>query len=129
MIHWIDIVSIVFSCVTANHLGLISAIEVLFRHRLPVINCVKCLSFWSTLAYCVYSIVSDGTKGIEIEAFIQVFAVSFLASYIAIWLELFEGFIDFLFSRIYEKIYSDSDNDTSSSVRHEGDTDGSVSQL
>jgi hypothetical protein len=78
---WIDIASIMFVCVTMNHLGLIKAIEEETDRELPILNCPKCSTMWSTLLYCVLT-----SKQIIIPL-----AVSFLSSYVAIWLELFEG--------------------------------------
>lgn len=99
---WIDIASIVFVCVTMNHLGLITAIESVIKNRLPILNCPKCCTFWSVL---LYGLIAN--HFVEIH---ELLAISFLASYIAIWLELFEGFIDTLFLKLYGKIYNTSDN-------------------
>ena len=103
---WIDVAAIMFSCVTANHLGLISAIEDVIRHKLWIIDCPKCFTFWTVLLYGLY----DGR-----ECF-TVVAISFLASYIAIWLELLEGYVDSIYMKAYEKIYADTDNDTSATT-------------
>ena len=116
---WTDIASIVFICVTMNHLGLIKAIEEHFEIELRGVNCVKCSTFWCVLIYTVLSSRS----------LILPLAISFLCSYIALWLELFEGFIDYLYHRIYEKIYSESDNNTPSSVRDKGGTNSTMSEL
>ena len=99
---WIDIASIVFVCVTMNHLGLITAIESVIKNRLPILNCPKCCTFWSVLLY--------GLTANHFEEILELLAISFLASYIAIWLELFEGFIDTLFLKLYGKIYNTSDD-------------------
>lgn len=96
---WTDIVCVVFACVTANHLGLVKAIEDTFEMKLPVINCVKCFSFWTVFIYALFTSREVITS----------LAISFLASYSAIWLELFEGFIDQLFVKLYGKIYSATD--------------------
>ena len=91
---WIDIASIVFVCVTMNHLGLITAIESVIKNRLPILNCPKCCTFWSVLLY-----------GLTANHFVEIhelLAISFLASYIALWLELFESLIDTLYLRLYE---------------------------
>ena len=113
MICWIDIVSIVFVCVTANHLGLIGKIEEIMgefpllkkfiekRNHIPVISCPKCFTFWSVLAYGLWSV---GFSDLPL-----LLAVSFLASYAAIWIELFEGFIDTLYQKLYDKIYPTED--------------------
>ena len=101
MIHWIDIAGIVFACVTANHLGLVRAIEEAAHRELRIVNCLKCFSFWSVLAYTAITSRNAITS----------LAISFLASYTALWLELLEGFIDFLYLRIYEKIYQSATDD------------------
>lgn len=113
---WIDIASIVFVCVTANHLGLVKAIEETYERELPVINCVKCLTFWSVLVYMVFA-----TRDV-----ITSLAISFLASYTAIWLELLEGYVDTLYLKLYGKIYKNP-NDTSASDADNGYSAGSVS--
>ena len=99
--NWIDIAGIVFVCVTMNHLGLITAIEGVIKYQLPILNCPKCLTCWSVLAYMV----------ITAQDIITSLAVSFLASYIALWLELFEGYIDTIYNKVYEKIYTTSGDD------------------
>lgn len=88
-----------FSCVAANHMGLIDAIERVIRHQIPIANCPKCFTFWSVLFTTSFS----GWNMIE------ALAISFLFAYTASWLELGMGFIDSLFNRLYEKIYSASD--------------------
>ena len=96
--NWIDIASIVFVCVTMNHLGLIRKIEEI-RGELPILNCPRCSSFWCVL---IYTLVT--TRHV-----IPSLAISFLCSYLAIWLELFEGYIDTLYNKLYDKIYPTTD--------------------
>lgn len=117
--NWIDIASIVFVCVTANHLGLVKAIEEKFEKELPIINCCKCFSFWATFIYTIFV-----THGL-----ITSLAVSFLASYSAIWLELLEGFIDTLYLKLYGKITeADNDNEATTSA-DDGNTAGTMPEL
>lgn len=97
--NWIDIASIVFVCVTANHLGLVKALEGVIQQELPVINCPKCLSCWSVFFYMIFS-----TRTIILSL-----AISFLCSYLAIWLELLEGYIDTFYDKFYDKIFSATD--------------------
>ena len=104
---WSAIASIVFVCVTMNHLGLISAAEDVFKKKLVILNCPKCSSFWLTLIYDVWCI--DDYTDIPF-----VLAVSFLSSYAALWLGLFEGFIDTYYLMFYEKIYPDEDDTATS---------------
>ena len=118
---WIDIASIVFVCVTINHLGLVNAIEDIVRHKLPVLNCPKCISFWSVLIYGVWEV---GFSDIPL-----ILAISFLASYIAIWVELTEGLIDTLYLKIYEKIYPNAEDNEDSTVERESDTNSTVPKL
>ena len=96
-----DVASMVFACVCANHLGLVSAVEALVRIKLPVINCVKCLSFWIVLVFLLLHHVSV----------IHSLAASFFAAYSAMWLELFMGYVDYLFGKIYDKIYTTAGGD------------------
>ena len=112
-----DVASIVFVCVTMNHLGLVSAIEGIIGCRLPIINCVKCSSFWATLALCFGK--SD---------LLTVFAISFLASYSAIWVELLEAFIDHQYMKLYGKIYP-TNCDTAAPSADNGNPDGTVSNM
>jgi hypothetical protein len=118
MMYWIDIASIVFVCVTMNHLGLVKAIEEKVEHELPILNCPKCSTMWCTLVCSLWHV---GFSDLPV-----VLAISFLASYAAIWLELLEGYIDTLYLKLYDKIYNSS-SDTSSSDSEQGYSAGSVS--
>lgn len=100
---WNDIACIVFTCVTMNHLGLVSAIEKILGFPLAVVNCPKCIVFWMVFAYSL-----NAANGVLLSL-----AISFLASYVAIWLELVEGLIDQLYLGIYEKIITANTPDTS----------------
>jgi hypothetical protein len=119
---WIDIVSIVFVCVTMNHLGLVKAIQTVTKcNGLPIVGCPKCLTCWVTAAYGCYNIATYTD-------IISVLAISFLASYMAIWLELLEGFIDTLYLKLYDKIYENAD-DAAAADSDGDDSAGSVSEL
>lgn len=91
----LDVAMILFSCVAANHLGLIHAIEDVFKINLPIVNCPRCFSFWCSLAYLLLS-----HHGIIVSI-----ATSFLCSALAPWLNLLMGFIDTKFNYYYDKIY------------------------
>ena len=90
-----DIAMLVLSAVLINHLGLIEAVEKVIRHKLPVLNCCKCLSFWAVLVYCLAT--CDNA--------IASVAISFICAYLAVWLELACGVIDKIYNRVYESIY------------------------
>ena len=126
--NWIDIVSIVFVCVTVNHLGLVSAIEHTIKTRLWVVNCPKCLTFWATVVYCCDKIATHRTGDVA-HAAIMVLAISFLASYVGIWLELLEGYVDTLYMKAYEKITTANNDDATAADADNGNSAGSVSEL
>lgn len=103
---WMDVAAVVFFSTTVNHLGLISAIESAIKHRLWILDCPKCLSFWSVL---VYGLSGDGMAA-NPSCLAWLLAISILSAYIAIWLELLESIIDRLYDYIYGKIYSTADS-------------------
>ena len=114
--NWIDIAAIVFASVTVNHLGLIAAMERTVRHKLPILNCPKCLTFWSVL---VYGLSGDGiitptalagglTTALP-SVLPRLLAISILSAYLAVWLELSEGIIDKLYDYVYKQIYTTAD--------------------
>ena len=97
---WSAVVAVWFSAVAANHLGLVEAVEGVARHSIPIVNCPKCLSFWSVL---LYGLLSGGNP-------IYAVATALLCSGLAIWLELLMGFTDTLYNRLYGKIYPTADS-------------------
>ena len=109
---WIDIAAIVFACTAVNHLGLIAAIERIMRHRLPVVNCPKCLTFWSTLTYCL--VYCDDIATIPF-----ILALSFLAAYAAVWLQLLMYSVDTIYNRIYDMLSKNNPEE------NDGDDEGS----
>ena len=104
---WIDIAAVVFASVTVNHLGLIAAVERVIRHRLPIVDCPRCLTFWGTLAY---GLSGDGLTAALPSALPRLLAISILSAYLAVWLELLEGYIDTLYDRLYEQVYTTADS-------------------
>jgi len=117
---WSDIAWIVVACTSANHLGLIAAVESLLHRRLPVVNCPKCLTFWSTLAYLLACFLTgddallggSGPITVHLSVVPRMLAVSFLAAYSALWLELIMYFIDTLYNSIYDNIDKDNRKET-----------------
>ena len=96
---------ILFSAVAANHLGLVAAVERVLGHSIPVVNCPKCLTFWSVLAYGLAAEMPDSGAA----CLPSVTATALLCAYLASWLELLMGFADTLYNRIYEQIYPTAD--------------------
>lgn len=117
---WSDIAWIVVACTSANHLGLIAAVERVLHRRLPVVNCPKCFTFWSTLAYLLACfLVGDdaplrgsGLITVLLSVVPRMLAVSFLAAYSALWLELIMYFIDTIYNSIYDQINKDNREET-----------------
>ena len=105
---WKDIACIVFVCVTANHLGLVSAMESAIKRRLWIVDCPKCLTWWTTMAYGAI-LTATHHHGCNLSDVTSWLAISFLASYLSLWLELAEGVIDKLYDYVYGKIYSTAD--------------------
>ena len=121
---WIDIACIVFVCVTANHLGLIKAIEDVVKKEIPIANCPKCFTFWSVLTY---GVVEYNSSLFTLHSSLTLLAISFLCAYLALWLELLEGFIDTLYMWLYEKNYPNTENDTPAADADSGNSAGTVS--
>jgi hypothetical protein len=99
--YWLNVLLLVLSCTLANHMGLVEAIEGVIKHKIPILNCSKCASWWSVLIYSLF-------VG---RAVIASVAVSFICAYIAVWLELLFGFIDVIHNEIYESIYAEKADD------------------
>ena len=93
---WLDVAAVVISAVLINYLGLIETVEKLIRHKLPILNCPRCLTFWSVLIWLVIN--SHWHMAIIV-------ATSFLASYLANWIELIFGLLDKVYEYIYQKNY------------------------
>ena len=106
---WMDIAAIVFACTAVNHLGLIKAVEGVVRHSLPVVNCPKCLTCWSVMAYCMATVPCTSAQDV-LAVLPRLLAISLLCSYLAIWLELLMYATDTLYNRIYGKI-EDNNNE------------------
>ena len=102
---WTDMAAVVFACTTVSHLGLIAAMERVIRHRLPVLDCPKCLTFWSTL---LTGVSGDGFSA-NPSCLARLVAISILCAYLAVWLELLEGYTDTLYTKLYDKIYPTAD--------------------
>ncbi|MBR1377972.1 MAG: hypothetical protein IJ557_02455 [Bacteroidaceae bacterium] len=104
--YWVDVALITFSCVAANHLGLVAAIEGAAGHSIPIANCPKCLCFWANICYGLFA---D-------QPILLVLSTAFLSAYLASWMELGMAYIDKQFTRIYETLYTPADTSKSSAT-------------
>ena len=101
-----DVAAVTLAAVLANHMGLIEAIEGVIKHKLPIINCSRCLTFWSVMAVLIASERTSVIRHLPV-----IVATSFLAAYAAMWLELLFGIIDKQYERIYEKTYPEANKE------------------
>lgn len=123
---------IAFICAAMNHLGIIKAAEELIGHRVPILNCAKCSTFWFTL---VHGISHHGALGHH-RYFVYTLATAFAMAYVAIWIELLMGGIDWLYNWIYDEIYptaADSADNATAAEREkspgDADADGADSAV
>ena len=109
---WRAIAAIVFICTAVNHLGLISTFERIIKRKLWIIDCPKCLSFWSVMTY---GVAEANSSLFTLNSSLRLLAIAFLGSYLAIWLNLFMYAIDTLYNRIYGKIEDYNEEDETGS--------------
>ena len=115
--YWIDVAMIMFSCVASNHLGLIGAIEHVIGHKLFIINCSRCFTFWSVLMFMMFTTMDYALS----------FATSFLSAALAPWLELLMGFTDKLYNRLYDTIYTTTEDEGNGETKLEEDSRSTMS--
>ena len=105
---WMDVAAVVFFSTAVNHLGLIAAIERVVHHRLPILNCPKCLTFWGVL---VYGVAGENSSLFTLHSSLRLLAISILCAYTAIWLELIMYAIDTLYNKIYGILEDNNEED------------------
>ena len=125
---WITAIAIMVAAVLVAHIGLITAIEetaskVLRREvRLPILNCGKCLTFWSTVSYVAIQ------SQYEQPLWMAVILPPSMA-YAAYWFELFLGMLDKLYNKAYDALYTDTGGASDAiPADRETDTDAYVAQ-
>lgn len=96
----IEVIMIMICCTLFNQMGLCEAIETVIKHKLPILNCAKCLTFWSSLIYMILS-----THDILLSLFI-----SFVMSYLSLWVELFLGYMATIYNKKCDEIYTSKEN-------------------
>ena len=118
---WLDVLMITFSCVAANHLGLVAAAEGVVRHRLPVMNCPKCAAFWCVLAY---GMAVANAPSFTLRSSLAAVAAAFLAAWSAVWLDLLMGITDNLYTKLYDTLYPTADTTHPDALGTENDVPG-----
>nr|UVN00117.1 MAG: protein of unknown function DUF1360 [Bacteriophage sp.]UWD62286.1 MAG: Protein of unknown function (DUF1360) [Bacteriophage sp.]UWD76849.1 MAG: Protein of unknown function (DUF1360) [Bacteriophage sp.]DAW11920.1 MAG TPA: Protein of unknown function (DUF1360) [Caudoviricetes sp.] len=101
----IDLIYIMLIAVLFNHLGLAEIITFHSKKNV-VLNCSKCLTFWTTLGYSLF-ITGQGV--------IPSLFYSFTLAYLALWVELLLNVFNYYYTKSYGKIYQAEDDTTSSS--------------
>ena len=104
---WTDAIMIMMSCVSANHLGLVEQVEKVVRHTIPIVNCSKCFSFWTTLLYCLVV-----THDVVISIF-----VSFCMAFLSFWFDIVLGILDNLYYKAYERTYGTESTESDDEVK------------
>lgn len=123
-----------FVCTAVNHLGLVAAAERVIRHSLPILNCVKCCTFWAVLVYGAGCWLTDSGQRTT-DQLVVVLAVALLSALAARWLELAMGGIDILYNKVYDTFYpadapgADAKEQAGSGTADTPDTDGTVSAM
>ena len=120
----VDVAAVTLSAVLANHMGLIEAIEGVIKHKLPIINCSRCLTFWATLAVLIASEWTSTIRHLP-----AIVATSFIAAYAAQWLELLFGIIDKQYDKIYKKTYPEETAEAGACDTHAEDPEAGLSEL
>ena len=90
----LEVALIIIICVLFIQMGLSDAIQRIFKVKLVILSCPKCLTFWSVLTYCI--IMHFGI--------INCLATSFISSYISLWLVLLYDIIAVKYNKYYEDI-------------------------
>lgn len=86
---------IFISCVLFIHLGLGEAIERTLQVRFVLLRCVKCLTFWSVLAYSL-------VHSLPVEVAL---CAAFVSAYAALWMDIPLAKL----ATLYENLYKDMD--------------------
>ena len=118
-----DVVAVTLAAVLVNHMGLIEAVEGVIGFKLPVINCSRCLTFWSVLVVLLIGC------GFAVASIPLIVATSFIAAYAAIWLELLFGIIDKQYEKIYKKTYPEEAAEARAGDTHAESAAAGLSEL
>lgn len=100
------VVLVAVSCVLAIHMGLVDAIGDTLHYRFRVLNCTKCLVFWSEF---VIGLVCG--RGVLASV-----ATAFICAYVALWADLALSYLSKYYNRWYEKIDTEADDSDEDSL-------------
>lgn len=91
----LGIAAVLISCCLFIHLGLGQAIEETLHVRIVLLQCVKCLTFWSVLSYSLFCTT------LTIEGCIL---IAFISAYIALWIDLLLVKISIIYENLYKNM-------------------------
>ena len=92
-----------FSAVMFIHMGLGEAVERTLHIRFVLLHCVKCLSFWTTLAYSLLVVK------LPCEA---ATALSFALSYASLWADLALAKLSIVYEDLYQSVAAETQADS-----------------
>lgn len=93
-----NLIYIMLIAVLFNHLGLAETLTFHTKRNL-VINCSKCLTFWTTTGYSLFYM----GQGIILSL-----VTGFALAYVALWVELLLNVLNHYYEKCYGKIYSEA---------------------
>lgn len=115
---------IFISCVLFIHLGLGETIERTLHVRFVLLRCVKCLTFWSVLAYSLIHSLS-----VEVAL-----CAAFVSAYAALWVDIPLTKLATLYEKLYKGMDAEEPTSDSASAGNEEnqgheEQESSVSEL
>ena len=88
-----------FSAVMFIHMGLGEAVERTLHIRFPLLHCVKCLSFWTTLAYSLFVVKLPCEVAIAL-------------SYASLWADLALAKLSIVYEDLYQSVAAETQADS-----------------
>ena len=96
---------VLISCVLFLHLGLGDEIEKRLHIKCILLECPKCLSFWSILIVSLFYF-----------DVIRAIFNAFVCAYLALWLDIALSYVSKIYNRLYEEINTESDESSEDSM-------------
>lgn len=91
---WKEAALFATGCVLFINMGLSEAVQETLGFHSRILSCPKCLTFWTTLTFLVFS----GCR------FVVAIGASFLFSYLALWADLGLSALNKIYNELYKQI-------------------------
>ena len=101
------------ACVLFIQMGLSHAIQEAVHVDISIMNCQKCLTYWTVFI----------TLLLHKNSIIVSIAVSFICSYMALWLSLLYDYLATIYNKLYENITETTDTEESTNISDNEATD------